>query len=63
VRITNIMVRSHVIHYCFIVLHEMVAEEEDIFEQFKDAYSPLSQHHQDLAARWLDLGNNTLLYR
>jgi len=41
----------------------MVAKQESTFEQFKDVYSTLFNHHQDLAARWLDLEKNTLLYR
>ena len=32
-------------------------------ETFKEFYSQLNSHQQDLATRWLDLGNYTLLYR
>ena len=37
--------------------------DDDSTELFKEAYTHLNSHQQDLATRWLDLGNNTLLYR
>jgi len=46
-----------------VALHEIVARENDIFEQFLKVYKPLSDDHKDLADRCLDLKNNTLLYK
>ena len=38
-------------------------EDDDKTEQFKEIYSPLPDHYQDLATHWLDLRTCTLLYR
>ena len=46
----------------FIALHTMMADE-DSTEIFKLTYARLNTYQQDLATRWLDLRNNTLLYR
>ena len=40
----------------------MMADEDET-ELFKETYTHLISYQQDLATRWLDLGNNTLLYR
>ena len=40
----------------------MMADEDET-ELFKENYTHLISYQQDLATRWLDLGNNTLLYR
>ena len=37
--------------------------DEDSTELFKETYAHLNSCQQDLATRWLDLRNNTLLYR
>ena len=45
-----------------LALHTMMADE-DSTELFKNTYTHLISNQQDLATRWLDLGNTTLLYR
>ena len=45
-----------------LALHTMMADE-DSTEVFKLTYTHLNSYQQDLASRWLDLRNNTLLYR
>ena len=45
-----------------LVLHTMMTDK-DSAELFKNTYTRLISYQQDLATRWLDLGNNTLLYR
>ena len=37
--------------------------DEDSTEVFKLTYARLNNYQQDLATRWLDLRNNTLLHR
>ena len=37
--------------------------DKDSTELFKETYAHLNSYQQDLATRWLDLRNNTLLYR
>ena len=44
-----------------VALHTMMTEEDST--EFKETYTHLNSCQQDLATRWLDLGNNTLLYR
>ena len=37
--------------------------DDDNDELFRETYTHLNSHQQDMATRWLDMGNNTLLYR
>ena len=47
--------------YYFLVLHQLV--ERHNTEKFQEIYDQLPEEYVDLALRWTDLNQQTLLYR